>query len=244
MSSNTFAEANKKAFDSFATSYNIHPWQQKLAAKLTTEIQSRKQWFGVEWTQSDGKSKNVRLLDYACGTGAASIALWPLVTEIRGMDLSEGMVAKYNEAMSGLDLSSDQAHAIVHDLTGDSVPAAPTVAKPTFDVAIMSLALHHINDPELLMRLLADQVKPKTGVVIIVDFLPFEHGHGEHKGLLAGMAHTIKQHGFTIAQMHDLYRQAGLADIDCQVVDEPIKIGSAEKSSERQMIIARGRRSA
>lgn len=244
MSSDNLAEANKKAFDAFAETYNTHPWQQRLAAQILEALQKRKAWLGVSWAEEDDGCK-VKLLDYACGTGAASIALWPWVTEIRGMDLSDGMVKRYNEAMGRIGLSYEQAHAVATDLVNDS---AETVnVEDLYDVAIVSLALHHVTNPELLIRRLAARLKPGTGVLIIIDFVPFEHGHGSHghKGFLASMAHTITQHGFDEHQMTSLFTQAGLKDIGFQVDDQATLVSDDdEEDNKRHMFVARATKAA
>lgn len=243
MAQASLTEANRKAFDAFAETYNAHPWQQRLAKQILEVLQSRKEWFGVRWSEQ-GKERNVKLLDYACGTGAASIALKPFVTQILGMDLSAGMVQRYNEAMNELGLSHEQAHAVVRNLASDSTASDDDDAE-LFDAAVVSLALHHVDDPGLIMQKLAQQLKPDTGVLIILDFMPFKHRPHEHKGIHAKMAHTITQHGFTQQQMQDLFQQSAMVDFGFEVIEEPVVVGDDEETqSKKQMFVAKARRAA
>ncbi|KAK1069570.1 hypothetical protein LTR33_010872 [Friedmanniomyces endolithicus] len=110
-----FTEANRKAFNDLSATYNTKPWQHKISQQVSDALQQRRDWLGVAWTQPDNdddKSRDVRLLDYACGTGAITKALGPSVTTIRGIDISESMVAKYNEAALSSGLTTEQAHAV------------------------------------------------------------------------------------------------------------------------------------
>jgi len=63
-----------------AGSYDSQPWQQKIIAQVTKEIQSRLSWIGVDWAEEhrpeeagdDLAARSVRVLDYACGPGTVS----------------------------------------------------------------------------------------------------------------------------------------------------------------------------
>ncbi|QIW94551.1 hypothetical protein AMS68_000069 [Peltaster fructicola] len=231
-------QANKNAFDEFAATYDLDPWQLQLSSMLATYLQQNKDWIGAQWTSAKDP-RPVKLLDYACGTGAASVALKPFVTTITGLDISEGMVDRYNIAMSKLGYTPQEAHGAVADITNSDYDHLPEVNEH-YDVAIISLALHHVPEPELLLKALAKRLKLATGVLIVVDFLPFEHAHKGHKHK---MAHTVKQHGFNERQTADLYKLAGFEDFGFIVVPERVKIGEEEKGavSHRDMFIARGR---
>lgn len=200
-------------------------------------------------------------MDYACGTGAVTKALGSYVTSIRGIDISENMVAHYNEAARSSGLSTEQAHAVVGDLLGATVP--PELSGPefyNFDVAAIGLGFHHFEDPPLAVKRLAERLKAETGVLIIVDFLPFEanshshshsHGsgghshnqnHGQYQPPITNAQHTIKHHGFTSAGIQRLFAAAGLEDFAFDILPEPAVFEFEEGRKERTVFIAKGRK--
>lgn len=58
-----------------ASQYDSRDWHKKLGNLITNEIRRRLDWFGVDWAKEHDKSRDVRLLDYACGTGLISRVL-------------------------------------------------------------------------------------------------------------------------------------------------------------------------
>lgn len=70
---------------------------------------SEKSWLGLQnlreeegTTDQDTKTKDadsrqIKVLDYAAGTGNVSQALAPYVTRVLGVDISKGMVETYNK---------------------------------------------------------------------------------------------------------------------------------------------------
>ncbi|KJY01117.1 hypothetical protein TI39_contig302g00005 [Zymoseptoria brevis] len=183
-----FTEANRKAFDDLSSTYNSQPWQKAISSQIGNALLAQKEWMGVPWilpTDQPGR-RDVRLLDYACGTGSITQALGPHVSTIRGIDISENMVTKYNEAASSSGLTHEQAHAVVGDLFTQTVaPELCTSEWYNFDIAVIGLGFHHFEHPDLAIKRLAERLKPETGVLVIVDFLPFEasgHHHHHHHG--------------------------------------------------------------
>jgi SAM-dependent methyltransferase len=193
-------------------------------------------------------------------------ALGSYVTTIRGIDISENMVSHYNEAARSSGLSTEQAHAVVGDLLGATVP--PELSGPdfyNFDVAAIGLGFHHFEDPPLAVKRLAERLKAETGVLIIVDFLPFEHGSHSHGGGSGGHTHhhgqahnqdqhtqskltqpntqhTIKHHGFTSDGIQRLFSAAGLEDFAFDILPEPAVFEFEEGRKERTVFIAKGRK--
>ncbi|KAM0700460.1 hypothetical protein Q7P35_012181 [Cladosporium inversicolor] len=262
-----FTEANRKAFDDLASTYNSKAYQVKISQQVSDALQTRKSWLGAQWTtaeeqdqQQDQPPRQVRLLDYACGTGAVTKALGSYVTSIRGIDISENMVGHYNEAARSSGLSTEQAHAVVGDLLGATVP--PELSGPdfyNFDVAAIGLGFHHFEDPPLAVKRLAERLKAETGVLIIVDFLPFEHnshshshshgsgGHNQDQRTqptppITNAQHTIKHHGFTSSGIQRLFAAAGLEDFAFDILPEPAVFEFEEGRKERTIFIAKGRK--
>jgi ubiquinone/menaquinone biosynthesis C-methylase UbiE len=211
-------------------------------------------------TRQRVSTSSTRLLDYACGTGAITRALGPYVHTIRGIDLSEKMVAAYNEAATRSGLTSQQARAVVGDMCGEEPPAADSELQSAeyrdFDIAVIGLGFHHFEDTTRALRRLTERVRLGTGVVVIVDFLPSGgHYHGHHHHGHQGaheqkpghefpeMQHTIKHDGFTKDQMHSMFTEVGLGDFDFATVEEPSVMDLASGTVTKTLFVAKGRRS-
>ncbi|KAK4892711.1 hypothetical protein LTR17_027015 [Elasticomyces elasticus] len=247
-----FTEANRKAFNDLSATYNSKPWQHKLSAQVSDALQQNRDWLGVRWSKPDDGGRDVRLLDYACGTGSITKALGPYVSTIRGVDISESMVEKYNEAAQSSGLTSEQANAVVGNLLSDEV--SQQLSGPEyqlFDVAVVGLGFHHFEDPATAIKRLTDRLKPETGVLVIIDFVPFDDElarerkeHAPHPGGdFPDMSHTIKHSGFTRQDMLKLYEEGGLEDFGWHVLPEPAVMELKNGTRERTIFIARGRRS-
>ncbi|KAI0395176.1 hypothetical protein F5Y17DRAFT_474871 [Xylariaceae sp. FL0594] len=158
------ADINRSIFNEEAASYDHK--HRKLNERLTRELQARLDFIGVDWASDDEDTgdefeegganrprREVRMLDYACGTGMMSRAIAPYTTQCVGMDVSEKMVAAYNARAENQGLLKREMHAIVGDLT------APTVSQDLmssdlfdFDIAVVGGGLHHFADPELAAK--------------------------------------------------------------------------------------------
>jgi SAM-dependent methyltransferase len=232
--------------------YYSKPWQVRLANQVSDALRERKDWLAVNWYDpAEPKTdRQVRLLDYACGRGAITKALGPWVTTIRGVDVSDGMVEKYNETARESGMSEAQAYAVVGDLIGEQVPEYLLGEEfKNFDVAAIGLGFHHFDDPLRCLQRLKERLIV-GGQLIIIDFLPFNkgqfghgHGHGHsHEHKQVDMGHTIKHSGFTKEEMERLYKEAGLVDFGMDILEEPAIMELDSGTQERTIFIAKGKR--
>jgi SAM-dependent methyltransferase len=184
------------------------------------------------------------------------------VHTIRGIDVSDKMVAAYNDAAKTSGLTSEQARAVVGDICGEEAPVSDselsTAEFRDFDIAVIGLGFHHFEDTTRALRRLTERVRPETGVVVIVDFLPaggnHQHHHGhhhhghhdahEHKPghEFPEMQHTIKHDGFKKDQLRGMFTEAGLGDFDFAVVEEPSVMELASGTVTKTLFVAKGRR--
>ncbi|OQO02278.1 hypothetical protein B0A48_11832 [Cryoendolithus antarcticus] len=233
------SEANRQAFDHLASSYNSKPWQIGLSSQVSDALRSHLTWLGLP-TPAPGR--DIKLLDYACGPGSITTALSPYVTQTVALDVSPNMVEAYNAAATACGAN---AKATVGDLVAENVaPDFEGEEWKDFDVAVIGLGFHHFADPALAVKRLTERLKPGTGVLVIVDFLPFapkEHQHHSHSG--PDMQTTIKHHGFTSTGLESLFTSSGLEDFGFQTLPEPAKLEFADGgTSERTVFIAKGKR--
>ncbi|KAF2280352.1 S-adenosyl-L-methionine-dependent methyltransferase [Westerdykella ornata] len=276
MSTGSITETNRLAFNTFASQYDILPWNQRLTSQIRTALEDRKDWIGARFVSESNSDPNrlVKLIDYACGTGAITKALGPYVNSVKGIDISEQMVERYNAAARNSGLAPEQASAVVGNLCLEQGVPEELLGEEwnNFDVAAISLGFHHFESPSLALRRLAERLRPGSGVLVIVDFLPTEtdghaekcshghkhgneahsphHGHGahhahgaHHKHHSEGPAHSHSQSGFTRESMKQMYTEAGVgADFDFVVLPEPAVLGEAPDARKRKLFIAKGRR--
>lgn len=203
---------------------------------IATALKERKEWTGVRWLKQDEiGGREVKLLDYACGTGSITRAVGPWVTNIKGLDISENMVKKFNEDAAAAGLKPEQVSAEVGDLLGDEVP--DSLKRPelsNFDVAIVGLGFHHFENPVRAIERLSERLKPE-GTILIIDFLPFDDDQGQ-------MQSTIKHSGFAKANIEKLFSAAKLEKFSFSVVDEPVVMELESGTRTRKLFIARGKK--
>ncbi|KAF2773682.1 S-adenosyl-L-methionine-dependent methyltransferase [Teratosphaeria nubilosa] len=257
-----FTEANRTAFNDLAGSYHSKPWQQNLSRQVSEALQQRLHWLGVDWStvESRREGREVKLLDYACGTGNITMALGPYVSQIRGIDVSESMVEEYNRAALSSGLRPDQAHAVVGDLIAETSSTAFEGPEwHDFDIAVVGLGFHHFEDPGRAVKRLTERLNPGTGVLVIVDFIPSSHSQNQLKATIAegqgpspssssasgsmpDMSSTIHKDGFEHHEMSALFSEAGLESFEWSVLDEESVMRLSSETKVRRVFVARGRK--
>jgi demethylmenaquinone methyltransferase/2-methoxy-6-polyprenyl-1,4-benzoquinol methylase len=142
-----------------------------------------------------------KIIDIACGTGAQVFELCEIASEIVGVDLSESMINHAQNSVKKRNISN--AEFFVCDATNLSRFEANS-----FDVAIMSLALHQF-DPALHSTIL-DEMKRVAKQIIIVDYsVPLPKNYA---GIGSRVAEFLagKEHNHNFKQF---YRLGGLKAI-------------------------------
>ncbi|TLD22014.1 hypothetical protein PspLS_08089 [Pyricularia sp. CBS 133598] len=201
MSDNTVA--NKKHWDVMAATYETDPKWEKPMAQLIAAVEERRDFIGVDWVKEGESDRTVRMIDYACGPGTISRALHPYVTQCRGVDLSTNMVAQYKARAKVEGLTPEQMDAFEGNIMDDDGGAA--LSDPTLrdaDLACVSMAMHHMDDPARVAFKLAERLRP-GGVLFVIDFLRHEvtggsgdhHNHHHHHGHGHGHSHGDHGHG-------------------------------------------------
>jgi SAM-dependent methyltransferase len=135
--------------------------------------------------------------------------LAPFFDTVQGLDISPGMVDQYNELARKDDLSPSMRANV-----GDLVKGADKLDAPEyfgFDLIVMSMALHHIEDPSLMIKRLSERLG-QGGILLIIDWVsstesgcsPFNSGH-DHP-----VHRTVSHLGFKQKEIGTWFEDAGL----------------------------------
>ncbi|KAF3400100.1 hypothetical protein F1880_008344 [Penicillium rolfsii] len=197
-------------------------------------------------------------------------ALAPYTTRTIGLDLSANMVSEYNKAareIFGVHNSGPaRMEGFQHDLLGtspsdqgsgadaDDNKLLPSGTLAPFDIIVIGMALHHVADAGELMQRFAKLLK-SGGVCIVVDMVSssarLDDGEGDESSDLrerrepgenGTMFDTIAKHGFTAAEMKDLYEEAGMRKFDYQVFEHRFCFRLFGQQCSSLGFIARGER--
>ncbi len=121
--------------------------------------------------------------DLGCGTGQTSAALSRFVAQVIGVDESTAMLGAARKRLEGCDNV---------DLRGGRLEDLP-IDEAALDTAVLSLVLHFVVDPALVLAEAARTLRP-GGTLLVVDMLPHER-----EDYRAGMGHVWL--GFSAEQL-------------------------------------------
>ena len=160
-------------------------------------------------------SKEMKVLEYGCGTGLLSFALQSDLGEITLADTSQGMldVLKVKITRSGVT----NMHPVRLDLLLDPLPAE------RYDVTYSLMVLHHIADVKKVLSRFHDLLLP-GGTLLVAD-LDREDGSFHTDGS------TDVHLGFAHAELQRMVEAAGFGNISFTTAYEIKKqIGNEEKT--------------
>ena len=229
-------------------------WVQKLLQQIRDFLQTNSDWLGID------QSKRQRVLDYAAGNGTVSSVSYlldrstPLTdkalltrfssTVFQGIDIATSQVERFNsEATQRLGPHHERMFAIQGDLTNphEGLDAPEWFG---FDVAIISMALHHVRNPIDLLTRLRQRVK-RGGVLVVVDFLRQSASTTGHEGQkynaedMSKLADGMKiWPGFSVSDIRDDMSAAGCVDFELREYPEVVNV-PGEMHVCNRMFIAR-----
>lgn len=173
---------NQTRFDAAAASWDQNPTRAQLVQDLSAAIR-----------QAVPLDKNMRMLDFGCGTGLITLALKPLVGAVLGLDTSRGMLDELEAKLTAGGIA---------DVTTLCAELAEAGLDPDFDLIVSSMALHHVADTASLLREFYRLLKP-GGYLAVADLDPDEgRFHPDPSGVhhngfdRAALAARLEQTGF------------------------------------------------
>lgn len=147
---------------------------------------------------------------------------------IRGIDVSDGMVDRFNNVARSAGFSEQQMYATRGDLLDNNYSSKPEDETDTtinskdffdFDIAVISMALHHVSDPQSLVSRLVERLRV-GGILLIVDgstpeqsqlqsYLDAQHHNHGSENLLSRTRHIISKLGFDAVEIRTFLLNAG-----------------------------------
>lgn len=210
-----FSSANEAFFNDQAETYDNKPQAQEFARRISKAV---RETYPSLWDEDQ-----TTLLDYACGPGLTSRELCPYVKSVVGVDISQGMVDRYNLRVANQGIPPEEMKAVKVELKGDGTE----LDGAKFDIIICIAGYHHFASVDETTRILSSFLKP-GGSLLIADV--FNDGSGkEPMGDFGHVApHTA---GFTEEEMKKLVEGAGLEDFkftiaipDARMLDNKLQI--------------------
>ena len=164
------------------------------------------------------------------------------------------MVDKFNIEAREAGMTEARMRAVRGDLLAPIEGQLESQEFYDFDLAVMSMALHHVEDPKIMIAKLVERLRP-GGTVVIIDWIPSgrpssdshgnhgndhsqaeekEHGHEQHPG-----SHTISFDGFSKEQMYNFFREAGCSNNDYVLAASPSEV-PPDPTGQKQLFFAKG----
>lgn len=158
----------------------------------------------------------------------------------RGIDLDASQVGRYNtEARKRLDgdiAAVSKMLAIQGDLTAPSEELSGSEWRD-FDMAIISMALHHVRDPVEMLQRLRERIRP-GGTLVVVEFLGREI-EADKEDSEYDADNMVEVHGnqkiwpgFTTGRLEGNLSKAGFEGFDARVLEEPARIPASARAAD------------
>jgi SAM-dependent methyltransferase len=167
------------------------------------------------------------------------------MSTVRGMDISSGMAEQYNTMALKAGYTPTKMQAVQGDLIDPELTPSAELDTPAFfnfDLAVMCMALHHIEDYETMILQLSKRLRP-GGILLIVDWVAHYESSGLHNGIRAMNISNgiLNGMGFAEDDVKRAYEKAGLEDWSWKWASAPSQV-PGEIGGTQQLFLARGRK--
>lgn len=168
-------------------------------------------------------TKEMRCMDFGCGTGLVGLALAGEVAQLVGFDSSAGMLEVFQQKAKNMKCANvipQQGELLA---TGFDEP---------FDLVISSMTLHHIEDVSSILEKLHSILK--SGGLIAIGDLDKEDGSFHQEG--SGEKH----HGFDRDELSQLLKNSGFSNIKFETVHTITKLSKEGALQDYAVFLAVG----
>jgi len=141
--------AEKRNFDSVATTWDDEPRRVKLAREVADAV-----------IGATKPTREMDALDFGCGTGLLTLSLQPHVRNITGLDSSGGMLEILERKVEEQGLAN--LHTLFLDIEKGERPSE------RFHLIASAMTLHHVRDTAGLLRIFFDLLHP-GGALCLAD---------------------------------------------------------------------------
>lgn len=153
--------------------------------------------------------KNFKVLDYGCGSGLVSFGFANDVSQVEGLDYSQGMIEVYNEKAKRIGI--DNIFGNIHDINKEDLD------ENQYDLVVTNMTMHHINNIEDFVLKLANSLK-SCGQLFIADLY-------KEDGTFHSDNTDVVHFGFDEDEIYKAFFKAGLLNITIEKlhsIDKPM----------------------
>lgn len=147
-----------------------------------------------EELKETGPMKDLRILDFGCGTGLFGLNFIESAKSLCGIDTSEGMLKVFDEKTKG--------HK---EVSRELINLEEKTLDKEFDLIVSSMTFHHLNEPKNMIKKLKSMLSP-GGRMAIVD-LDKEDGSFHPNNETMG----VKHFGFSNEELTSWAQEEGLS---------------------------------
>eukprot|EP00043_Microstomoeca_roanoka_P001530 m.33299 g.33299 ORF g.33299 m.33299 type:complete len:265 (-) comp10871_c0_seq5:66-860(-) len=196
-------EHGERWFDEMAKHWDDMPY-------IVTNVKNVQAQIRSHLAESGQDISTMSIMDVGAGSGMLSVALAKEAKEVLCVDTSAKMLEKAMEKATAAGLSNVQT-------LNEPLVSVDQLGGRTFDLVVMSMVLHHIDDIQAITRTISASLKP-GGKFLVFDFEKFEgsasfHLMTEEQLKAAGVHH---RDGFSPSDFEALFTQAGLKCVHAQ----------------------------
>ena len=153
------------------------------------------------------------------------------VEAIQGIDVSDAIVEKFNEATRSAGFSEQHMYAIrgglldssnnnhTEDETNTTINSKDLF---DFDIAVMRMALHHVSDPQEMVKRLVERLRV-GGTLLIIEgtipeaaqlqaYLDAKHRDHDSQHIISRTSQVISRVGFSDTEIQILLLNAGSSE--------------------------------
>ncbi|KAA8618403.1 methyltransferase-like protein [Pyrenophora tritici-repentis] len=238
----SLAEANRQYFDLISSSYDSKPWFAKVNNQVADFLRAELSWIGIPFVNmgsSNEATGEVRLLDYACGTGLMTRVFAPYVTSTVAIDISSKMISEYTSRAASSP-SPSSITATTGNLFDKTNPSPPELSSPqyfNFDIATVGFGFHHFEDVVYAASQLKQRLRPGDADANVTHDTD-DTSAAFHKKMSA----SIVVPNFTVEGVRKFFTEAGFVDVDVVTNKEKSYMEFGGKKVYRTILFAKGRR--